>query len=443
MPSYLRLLTEKPSNITTPPLGHTALFASSGTTPATNQYDLYIMNPDGFVSQVGGFQSGGTFSGNIQANSGITVYSGGYTSSGSPNLALAFDGDLSATTSLATLYVNNIRAASPMNLDNHFGSFNSPNTNARFNFNSMNGPMGNMLYLGVPNTDNGITVHIPSGTTGLTHAITLSGSMSGTNSVAFGLNQTSNHGFASSGTALYTAVFNSGNTVSNSGATAFGSGNTSSGPFSFTVGGNNTVGVNSSLSFAGGSGNTVSGNEPVNLAFGAGNTVSGGYGVAFGKDNVSSGLRSAVFGSGTTSSGNTHFVLGNHNITSHLFVVGNATTQGGPSNIITTRQSGITISQSGGTLPEAMTNGTNGTASFAVMSGSGSHPLGFKLPMIELNPAAGSEPAGIPNWAPLTGATGPSNTGIMFWDGQNIKVYTGQTFPYYATLATLGGGGSL
>ena len=105
MPSYLRLLTEKPSNITTPPLGHTALFASSGTTPATNQYDLYIMNPDGFISQVGGMQSGATFSGTIQADSGITVYSGGYTSSGSPTTAIVIDGILSGLSD-NTVYIS-------------------------------------------------------------------------------------------------------------------------------------------------------------------------------------------------------------------------------------------------------------------------------------------------------------------------------------------------
>ena len=43
MPSYIRLLTEKPGNIATPPLGHTALYASSGTA-GENKYELYIKN---------------------------------------------------------------------------------------------------------------------------------------------------------------------------------------------------------------------------------------------------------------------------------------------------------------------------------------------------------------------------------------------------------------
>jgi hypothetical protein len=288
--------------------------------------------------------SGATFSGNIQANSGITVYSGGYASSGQPSVALVFNGDLSAQTSGATLYINNIRGASPMNLDNSIG-YNPMliNHTARFNFNSKNGGNWYGQYIGRPYTDNGIAVHIPSGTTGLTHAITLSGSMSGTNSVAFGLNQTSNHGFAASGTALYTAVFNSGNTVSNSGATAFGSGNTSSGPVSLSIGANNTS--SGEISFAGGINNTSSGKA--SGTFGSGNTVSSNYSFAFGRGNSVTELNSVAFGSGTTASGRNEFVIGKNNLTSDLFVIGNASDDvpNTGSQILTVRQSGITVTQ--------------------------------------------------------------------------------------------------
>ena len=41
MPSYIRLLTEQPNNITTPPTGHTALFASSGTNSENKYEGLY------------------------------------------------------------------------------------------------------------------------------------------------------------------------------------------------------------------------------------------------------------------------------------------------------------------------------------------------------------------------------------------------------------------
>ena len=201
--------------------------------------------------------------------------------------------------------------------------------------------------------------------------------------------------------------------------------------------------VSGIYSFAGGSASTTSGLN--SFSFGEGNLVSSQNGVAFGKNNVSSGLRSAVFGSGTTASGSTHFVLGNKNITSDLFVVGNGT-NGIASNIITTRQSGVTISQSGGTVPAVMTNGTNNVSALTVLSGTGSQPLGFKLPLIEIeaSQAAGAQgPAGNGNWTTLTGSTGHANKGLMFWDGSNIRVYTGATFPFYATVATLGGGGSL
>ena len=52
MPSYLRLLTEQPAHIGTPPTGHTALYASSGT-GGEHKYELYIKNPEGFSHPVG------------------------------------------------------------------------------------------------------------------------------------------------------------------------------------------------------------------------------------------------------------------------------------------------------------------------------------------------------------------------------------------------------
>ena len=48
MPSYLRLLTEKASEVLTPPTGHTAIFTSSGES-TFDQYDLYAKNPEGFT----------------------------------------------------------------------------------------------------------------------------------------------------------------------------------------------------------------------------------------------------------------------------------------------------------------------------------------------------------------------------------------------------------
>ena len=144
MPSYLRLLTEKASEITTPPTGHTAVWASSGES-TYDQYDLYLKNPEGFIYKLGG--TGATVSyGNSTFYSGLTVYSGGYTSSGSAYVALAFNGDLSATTSAATLYINNLRGSSPMAFDNVLGAnnpivgLNANNHTARFNFNSMDAP---------------------------------------------------------------------------------------------------------------------------------------------------------------------------------------------------------------------------------------------------------------------------------------------------------------
>jgi hypothetical protein len=494
MPSYLRLLTEKASEITTPPTGHTAVWTSSGES-TYDQYDLYIKNPEGFIYKLGG--TGGTVSyGNSTFYSGLTVYSGGYTSSGAPTVALVVDGDISATTSGATLYINEIAGSSPINLNAPYGAYNPNNGNndhtARFNVNNRTGTNWyGAHYMAYPHSDNGITVHIPKNFTGLTHAITLSGSMSGTNSVAYGLNQTSNHGFAMSGTALYTAVFNSGNTVSNSGATAFGSGNTSSGPVSFSMGGGNTAsgevsfasgsGNTSSgkLSFAGGINNTSSGLASVTLgtgntasadysfAFGEDNTVSISHASAFGQDNTISttgfrgfaanfentvtGRNSSAFGSGNTASGTTHFVVGSNNLVSESFVVGGnvSGTDGKKGNIITTRQSGVTISMSSNTsgLPGLETNGTNHVSSLTVLSGTGSQPLGFKLPLIELQ-ATGSQPniatpgSALNSWTTLTGSTDQANKGLMFWDGSNVRVYTGATFPYYATLAAQGDGGS-
>jgi len=77
MPSFIRLLTETPTNINTPPSGYTSLYASSGTSNE-NQYQLYIKDPYGNSYQVGGFASGGTFSAMTTFNSGATFYNGVY-----------------------------------------------------------------------------------------------------------------------------------------------------------------------------------------------------------------------------------------------------------------------------------------------------------------------------------------------------------------------------
>ena len=76
MPSYLRLLTEKASEITTPPTGHTAVWASSGES-TYDQYDLYIKNPEGFIYKLGGTGTSEYYAVNT-FYSGITVYSGGW-----------------------------------------------------------------------------------------------------------------------------------------------------------------------------------------------------------------------------------------------------------------------------------------------------------------------------------------------------------------------------
>ncbi len=54
--------------------------------------------------------------------------------------------------------------------------------------------------------------------------------------------------------------------------------------------------------------------------------------------------------------------------------------------------------------------------------------------IIELVDATAPQPAGIggTGWKNLTGSTGQANLGLMFWDGSNVRVYTGNTQPYYA-----------
>jgi|TARA_B100000700_G_scaffold331117_1_gene461542 hypothetical protein len=75
MPSYIRLLTEKNTNVPIPPTGHTSIFSSSGTTHGEKQYTLYYKTPGGSTYPVGYqalLMSGGTFSGTVEFLSGAT-----------------------------------------------------------------------------------------------------------------------------------------------------------------------------------------------------------------------------------------------------------------------------------------------------------------------------------------------------------------------------------
>ena len=376
MPSYIRLLTEKPGNIATPPLGHTALYASSGTA-GENKYELYIKNPEGFIHQVGGMASGSTFSSNTTFISGATVYSGGYGStSGSPLVALAVEGVISGL------------------------------------------------------SDN--TVYISPG-------LNVSGITSGTTKIAVGPNHTIS--------GAYAVAFGSANTASQTGSTVFGSGNTSSNPMSFAIGGNNRA--TRDLSFVGGSASTASNHGA--FAFGFGNTSSGAYSTSFGSANTASQSGATSFGSGNTSSGRvsftagggntasgshsfaagtgntssgfTHFSIGNGNAFSGLFSIGNGTA-GTRNNIFTVTHSGVTVQSSGASASNTVRRYTGSSAAaLTVYSGSGSHPLGFQLPLVQKPYGDHSSNAG---WPALSANTA-DNKGMMIFDGANILVWTGGT----------------
>jgi|TARA_R110000824_G_scaffold711_4_gene4456 hypothetical protein len=395
MPSYLRLLTEQPAHIANPPTGHTALYASSGT-GGENKYELYIKNPEGFSHPVGMFASGGTVSGNATFNSGVTVYSGGYTMSGGGDaafVALVVNGTISGLT----------------------------------------GPGGNAAGGGIIIQDN-LTVSGSAGGVG--------GTISGTTQILVGSGHTDTSG-------TFSNAFGKAHNTSGLLSVAFGSANTSTGLGAFTSGRHNTAsGV---YSFAGGSANTSSG--ILSNSFGAGHLVSGDLGVAFGTGNSSTAAASFTSGSGTsatthssfaagsatTASGTSHFVVGRGNITSDLFVVGNGTdgnntTAGGTgaasrNNAFRVGHSGVTILGSAGTLTSDVQIGRASAASVAgsnvaaltIYSGSGSHPLGFMMPSISVAPESVPHPE-------LSGSSKTQdNTGLMFWDGSAIRVYTGGT----------------
>ena len=385
MPSYLRLLTEQPAHIGTPPTGHTALYASSGT-GGEHKYELYIKNPEGFSHPVGMFASGGTVSGNATFNSGVTVYSGGYTmSGGGPFVALAVNGTISGVTKQG-----------------------------------MNDAGGGIIIQ--PN-------------------LTISGDTSGTTKIAIGTGHTScmTSGAYSSAfgkentvTGMLSFAAGSANTVSNStGSFAFGKVLTTTGLYSFAAGSANTVSGNLAVGFGGG--NNVTGQ--MSAAFGSGNTSSSDASFALGTATTASGLASFAAGSATTSSGKTHFVVGRGNISSDLFVVGNGThtTASGAAfrnNALTVQHSGVTILSSGSTFQSSK---GSPYAALTIYSGSGQNALGFKLPRIDDVPgqAFKFDPQ-------LSGSTRENhdNRGLMFWDGRNIRVWTGGT--YWATVALSG-----
>jgi len=84
---------------------------------------------------------------------------------------------------------------------------------------------------------------------------------------------------------------------------------------------------------------------------------------------------------------------------------------------------------------------SNAAASLLVLSGTGDHPLGFKLPTVEHPYEHKSGVGSVAAWPALSASTKIDNKGMMIWDGTNIRVWTGGTL--WATLALQGGGGSL
>tara|TARA_R110002110_G_scaffold16300_5_gene70940 strand:+ start:1198 stop:2382 length:1185 start_codon:yes stop_codon:yes gene_type:complete len=274
MSSYLRLLTEKSSNITTPPTGHTALYASSGTA-GESQYQLYIKDPTGQSTPVGGFASGATYSGNVTFMSGGTFYSGGYATSGTDTTALVVFGDISGATS-GTCYFNRYSSSSPLEIQA--------------------GAMGenDNIYLQpdfVEGMDKNVAIHVPfsAGTYSgggnyygmLEHSLTVSGATSGTSSIGYGTLNTFT-------IANNTAVFNSGNTVSGIGG--------------FAIGGGNNVKVSSDYGFAGGIDSISSGitiNSPS---------------TTLGRFNAWSSLLTVGAGSGTTTGANAAANAGRINV---------------------------------------------------------------------------------------------------------------------------------
>ncbi len=310
MPSYLRLLTEKSSNIPTPPTGHTGLYASSGTA-GESQYQLYIKDPTGQSTPVGGFSSGGTFSGNVTFNSGGTFYSGGYATSGQDTTALVLYGDISGATS-GTVYFNKIESSSPLNIQAGGAGVNDN------------------IYLQPDFTegmDKNVAIHVPfsSGTYSsggnyygmLEHSLTISGATSGTSSIGYGKENTFNLTANETDTPPnYTMGHNT--------HAVFGSGNTVEGQNNFVAGAKNTVnsnGVNNAI--LGGSGNTIT------SPYSVGNFVTNGLGAGWGnlgigfqdhgnrvykytKGSAAFGARNEI-GTNTNTGTNNAFVAGQYN----------------------------------------------------------------------------------------------------------------------------------
>ena len=394
MPSYIRLLTEQPAHIGIPPTGHTALYASSGT-GTESKYELYIKNPEGFSHPVGLFASGGTVSGHSVFNSGVTVYSGGFTTSGSPFCALAINGTLSGVTDTG----------------------------------------GNTAGGGVIIQDN-LTVSGGSDGSG--------GALSGVTTIAIG----SGHTQDGRSVGTFASVFGKGNDIT--GLASFGVGltNVGSGSASFAAGGSGNT-ASGDYSLAAGSANTASG--VMSVGFGATNTSSGKLSASFGYGNSSTADATFAIGSGTTAknnlafaagsattaSGTSHFVVGRGNMTSDLFVVGNGTGDEGSgfaslNNALTVKQSGVTIQSSGRTATGQV--GREGFAALTVYSGVGHQAMGFMLPLIEEKfiYSGGSDGSSnhVHTFDPRFSADTTmrkQNSGLMFWDGKNIRVWTGGT----------------
>ena len=75
MPAYIRFLNDANNNITTPPSGYTAFYASSASTNC-REYEFYLKDASGAVRPVGYnsvFCSGGTFTQPVTFTSGITI----------------------------------------------------------------------------------------------------------------------------------------------------------------------------------------------------------------------------------------------------------------------------------------------------------------------------------------------------------------------------------
>lgn len=405
MPSYLRLLTEQPAHIGTPPTGHTALYASSGT-GGESKYELYIKNPEGFTHPVGMFASGGTVSGNATFNSGMTVYSGGYTTSGAGDasfVALVVNGTISGLTAEG----GNAAGGGVIIQDNLTVSGNSSGTKGAIS--------------GVT------TIAVGSGHT-------MDGRSIGTFATAFGKGNNIT-GLAAFGVGQM-------NVASSTGSIAVGNVTTASGNYAFAAGSANTV--SGKLGFGAGAGNNVTGQ--MSVAFGTGNSSTADASFAIGSGTSATTNTSFAAGSATTASGKTHFIVGRGNIISDLFVVGsgthgNNTTSGGSgaasrNNAFKVSQSGVTILSSAGTNTTAaigvasdISASGSQVAALTIYSGSGSHPLGFMMPSISVAPES------VPHPQLSGGSRQQDNTGLMFFDGTHIRIYTGGSGTQWAKVA--------